>query len=104
MSWLARALIGPCLWAVAFTVVYALHGLGCAWGWPAVQTPIGSLHHVVLMASFFVALLVTGIALRKLPRGEGVKAQVIAAGGWLGFGGTLLTLFPVLGITSCAAG
>lgn len=101
MSWLARALIGPCLWAVAFTVVYALHGYGCARGWPAVSTPLGSLHDVVLIAAFGVSLLITGLALYQVPRGEGVKGQVIAAGGWIGFGGTLLTLFPVLGVSSC---
>lgn len=101
MNWLGRALVGPCLWAVAFSVVYALHGVGCAQGWPALATPIGSLHQVVLVGVFGVALLVTGWALLKIPRGEGIKAQVIAVGGWLGFGGTLLTLFPVLGVSSC---
>lgn len=101
MSWIARALIGPTLWAVAFCTIYALHGIGCARGWPAVATPLGSLHHVVLIATFVVALLITWLALRKVPRGEGIKAQVIAAGGWIGWGGTLLTLFPVLGVSSC---
>ena len=101
MNWVARALIGPCLWAVAFTVVYALHGVGCAQAWPSVATPVGSLHHVVLIAAYGVALLITWLALLKVPRGEGVKAQVIAVGGLIGFGGTLLTLFPVLGVSSC---
>lgn len=101
MSWIARALIGPTLWAVAFAVIYALHGMGCAQGWPAVATPLGSLHHVVLITAFGVALLASGLALRWVPRGDGYQAQVIGAGGWIGFGGTLLTLFPVLGVSSC---
>ena len=102
MSWLWRALIGPSLWALAFAVIYALHGAGCAWGWPAVATPLGSLHQVVLVGAFLVALLATAWALLKVPRGEeSTKAQIIHIAGWIGFAGTLLTLFPVLGLSSC---
>ena len=101
MNWLWRALIGPCLWALAFVAIYALHGVGCAWGWPAVATPLGSLHQVVLVGSFVLALLGTGYALWAMPRGTGTKAQIVAIGGWIGFAGTLLTLFPVLGLSSC---
>lgn len=101
MNWLARALIGPTLWALAFVLVYALHGVGCAQGWPTVHTPLGSLHHVVLIGAYAAALLISGLALLRVPRGEGVKAQIIALGGWIGFGGTALTLFPVLGVSSC---
>lgn len=101
MSWLARALIGPSLWAIAFSVIYALHGLGCARGWPVVMTAMGNLHNVVLLSTYAASLLLTGIALCTVPRGEGVQSQVVAAGGWIGFGGTLLTLFPVLGVSSC---
>ena len=101
MSWIARALIGPTLWAVAFAVIYALHGVGCAQGWPAIATPLGSLHHVVLVSTFALALLAAGLVLRLVPRGDGPKSLVIGVGGWIGLGGTLLTLFPVLGVSSC---
>ena len=101
MSWIVRACIGPALWALAFALIYALHGMGCARGWPDVSTPMGSLHAVVLIGAFVLALIVTGVALFKVPRGDGVKALVIAAGGWIGFGATLLTLFPVIGLSSC---
>ena len=101
MSWVVRACIGPTLWALAFVVVYALHGMGCAWGWPAVATPLGSLHTVVLVGTWALWLVATWVALRWVPRAPGVPGQVIAAGGWIGWGGTLLTLFPVLGVSSC---
>lgn len=103
MNWIARALVGPTLWAVAFIVIYALHGVGCAQGWPAVRMPLGSLHQVVLVGAFVSALLVSGGALLWLPRGDGAKALVIGVGGWIGFGGILLTLFPVLVVSSCQA-
>ena len=101
MNWLARALIGPTLWALAFVVIYALHGVGCAQGWPAVHTPIGSLHQVVLVGSYVLALLLSAWALLRVPRGDGVKAQIVGVGGWIGLGGIALTLFPVLGVSSC---
>ena len=101
MNWVGRALIGPVLWALAFVLVYSLHGVGCAQSWTAVMTPLGSLHQVVLVSSFVLSLAVTALALYRVPRGEGNKALVIGTGGWIGFGGTLLTLFPVLGVSSC---
>lgn len=100
-NWLVRACVGPVLWAVAFAVIYALHGVGCGQGWTAVHTPLGNLQQVVLVAAYGLALLVTGWALWRIPRGEGATAMVVGAGGWIGWGGTLLTLFPVLGMTTC---
>ena len=101
MNWMFRACIGPALWALAFALIYALHGMGCAWGWIHVSTPVGNVHSVVLISTFFLTLLVTGWALLKVPREDGVKAVVITAGGWIGFAGSLLTLFPVIGVSSC---
>lgn len=100
-NWMLRACIGPTLWAIAFAAIYALHGWGCARAWPSTSTPLGNLHSVVLISAFAVALLITGWALLRVPRGDGPKATIIATGGWIGFGGTLLTLFPVLGVSSC---
>lgn len=101
MNWLLRACLGPTVWAVAFTVVYALHGTGCAREWTEVLTPLGSLHHVVLIGAFLVALVAAVWVWWAVPRGEGIKHTIIAAGGWIGVAGVLLTLFPVLGVSSC---
>ncbi|MFV3077069.1 hypothetical protein [Niveispirillum fermenti] len=104
MTWPLRALLGPLLWAVGFSLLYAVHGAGCAWGWPAVATPLGSLHHVILIL-LWVLFLAGGLALalwlgRK--QGNGRAAEIVRIGAWTGLGATLLTLFPVLGISSCA--
>lgn len=101
MNWLYRALIGPIIWVLAFVCIYALHGAGCAYGWPSIATAMGSLHQLVLRGSFAFFLLAAAYALYAVPRGQGAAAQVIAAGGWIGLGGTAMTLFPVLGLTTC---
>jgi hypothetical protein len=94
-------MVGPTLWALAFCVIYALHGFGCANGWTGVALPWGNLHYTVLIATYLVALALAALTLWRIPRGEGAKAQVIGAGGWIGLGGVALTLFPVLGVSSC---
>jgi len=102
MNWIVRAAVGPSLWAIAFAVIYALHGAGCAQGWQKIATPWGgTVQQVMLISVFVLALVLSWLALQKVPRGNGVKAVVITAGGWIGFAGILLTLFPVLGLTTC---
>lgn len=101
MSWPLRALLGPALWALAFMTIYALHGAGCAWQWPDRVAPVGNLHSFVLISvwgMFFAGGLV--IALRT-GKGEGRIAEILHLAGWTGVTATALTLFPVLGLTSC---
>ncbi len=102
MSWPLRALIGPTLWAIGFALTYALHGLGCARGWPAVAAPLGNLHGLALILAYLATLAATAAALLLVPRGgSGVERTAILAGGWIGLAASALTLFPVLGLTSC---
>ena len=103
MSWPWRALLGPGLWALAFSTLYALHGLGCARGWPARPTPLGPLHETALIVGWLLALALAALILWRSPRGGGTEAQLIRAGGWIGLGGVALTLFPVLGVSTCTA-
>lgn len=106
MTWPVRAILGPLLWAIGFSMLYAMHGAGCAWGWPSVATPLGSLHHLVLILlwGFF---LTGGLVLalwQGRKGGDGRAAEIVRIGAWTGLGATLLTLFPVLGISSCEPG
>lgn len=101
LAWPLRALIGPAIWAAGFSVTYALHGWGCARGWPEVATPVGDLHASALVAAFLVTLALAGAAFAAVPRGRGIERTIVLAGGWLGLAGTALTLFPVLGLTTC---
>lgn len=101
MSWPWRALLGPLLWAFAFAVIYAAHGAGCAWDWPARAAPFGDLHRFTLIVMWLLAVILAGVILWRAPRGKGLGDSLIRAGGWIGLVATILTLFPVLGLTSC---
>lgn len=101
LPWPLRALLGPAIWAAGFSATYALHGWGCARAWPAVATPVGNLHAVVLVLAFLATLAAAAFVLAAVPRGRGVERTVVLAGGWIGLAGTALTLFPVLGLTTC---
>ncbi|MBJ2149791.1 hypothetical protein [Paracoccus sp. IB05] len=103
MSWPLRALLGPTLWAVAFAVIYAAHGIGCARGWPAYQAPVGDLHHFTMILLWLLAVGAASAILWRAPRGNDTSDRIIRAGGWIGLAATILTLFPVLGLTSCGA-
>lgn len=101
MSWPLRALLGPLLWALAFSVIYAVHGLGCARGWTQISMPWGSLHQLVLIGLWCLAIM-AGLALFRLtPPGPRISDRIARAGSWIGIVSVLLSLFPVLGLTSC---
>lgn len=102
LSWPMRALIGPSLWAIGFSLTYVLHGAGCALGWPDQTAPVGDLHRFALVLAYVGTLLVTLAALVIVPvEGDATARTAIRAGGWIGFGASLVTLLPVLGLTTC---
>jgi len=101
MTWLMRALLGPAIWAATFSAVYALHGAGCARGWPDIATPLGSLHLVAMLVAWLVGALCGALVIRWLPAGGGLQHRLPRAGAWIGLGATLVTLFPVLVASSC---
>lgn len=104
MNWLARALIGPCLWAVAFSGIYAVHGLGCAWDWPARSAPLGNLQHFVLITLWLVCVAAAIAVFRFTPSQSDTGARIARAGSWIGLVSILLSLAPVLGLSTCPAG
>lgn len=101
MAWPFRALLGPTLWAVAFAAIYAAHGYGCVRGWPARPAPIGDLHHFTLVLLWLVSVAGAGLILWQAPRGKAVSDLLVRIGGWIGLVSVVLTLFPVLGLTTC---
>lgn len=104
MSWPLRALFGPTLWAIGFCAIYAAHGFGCARGWPGRPAPVGDLHHFTLISLWLICVAAAGVILWCSPRGSDIPDRLIRAGGWIGLMATLLTLFPVLGLTTCGTG
>ncbi|MDD7971357.1 hypothetical protein [Roseinatronobacter alkalisoli] len=100
MRWLALSLAGPTLWAVMFTLLYAVHGTVCA-GSPGPES-LTLRAHMLLVALWGGGLLAHGLLFRALPAGgQGVSRYLPRAGAWIGLVATAFTLFPVLMITSC---
>ncbi|SCK23877.1 hypothetical protein VAR608DRAFT_1886 [Variovorax sp. HW608] len=99
--WLAAAFI---VWCVALVVLYALHAIGCAFGWPT-----GALRWS-LMLVFIAHLVVIGWMWSKFARGrpdpatgstgsflyEAILWTVITA-----FASTVLVLGPPLLLSTC---
>lgn len=101
MRWAVWMLAGPVLWAVLFAAVYALHGIGCARGWPAVSTMLGSLH-IVAMATVWLAGLALHVAiLWKTPQGLAREVRLQRYGAWIGLVASTLTLLPILLTSTC---
>lgn len=92
------ALWGPGLWALAFVVVYALQGTGCALGWPA------GLHRGGLALVWVLALAGGAWLVRRAPKGQDTRARLDRAGAWIGLISTAFTLFPLVLLRLCAAG
>jgi hypothetical protein len=104
MRLLVLILAGPIIWSVTFSLVYALHGTGCALGWTEVDLHVASLHHVLMWAAWATGLGACGILLARLPAGTGRRCWLPRAGGWIGLGATLFTLFPVAVTSTCISG
>ena len=103
MPWLMRFMAGLLLWAVLFSLIYALHGAGCAWGWQARQTPLGALHPL-LMRLVWLAGLGLHLALILRPAGHGPRGRrLIRLGDWIGLSASFVTLLPLMVSSTCPA-
>ena len=102
MSWLWRALAGPILWAVMFSLVYALLGAGCHLGWTDRPAPIADWHHMAMWLAWGAGLALHLVLIWVMPAGRGRPRQLITMGAWIGFVSTLVTLFPVIATSTCA--
>lgn len=63
MSFLFRSSLGLIVWAAGFSLVYALHGLGCALGWPLVTLGPLSLFRWVMLIGWAGTLLANCLVL-----------------------------------------
>lgn len=100
---LVRMTSGLTLWAVAFCVLYGLHGIGCASGWAAVPAGPVSLHRLILSVAWVGgvgAALLIALWLRR----RGGEAMIDRAGralAWVGLGATLVSGLPVATLPAC---
>lgn len=104
MRWLGLFIAGPTIWAIGFSLVYALHGAGCDLGWTGIGVfGLISLHHLALWAGWIATLLANLAFLLVLPPANGNRLVrwLPRAGAWIGLGATFFSLLPVALTTSC---
>ena len=104
MRWLFLSLAGPGIWAAGFALVYALHGTGCAQGWPETKiTGPLDLHRAALWTGWLATLAAGALLLLRLPPAPqaALPRCLPRTGAWIGLGATAFTLLPVAVATSC---
>ncbi len=96
MTLLARISAGLLLWAFGFSLLYALQGTGCAYGWQEIHLFGASLLRWALVVTW-VLLVAAGLALLRLARSAAsdFERRVTLATTLAGAGAMLVTGSPV---------
>lgn len=102
MTALIKMVSGLIAWAVSFSVLYALHGLGCARGWEG-EVAFGLTQARALLLVVWALLIGAHVLLLLwLQRHRDTQMQRIGITiGWIGLGATIVTGVPILAISSC---
>lgn len=102
MTMLLRLSAGLAGWAVAFCVIYGLHGLGCARGWDTLPLGGASLQRWMLLGTWSVSLALTMLLAIRLGRARGTTLDRVAAAlAWVGVVATLITFVPIAVVPAC---
>ncbi|CUH11476.1 hypothetical protein JSE7799_00182 [Jannaschia seosinensis] len=104
---LLRILIAPLVWLAAFSGIYGLHGVGCAYGWSEITVLSLSLFRVALLASWGATVLIQiGLLLAlcsdRFGSGSLFVRRVSVTLGWVGLVAAIWTLHPVAILSSCS--
>jgi len=108
MTTLLRIIAGLGGWALGFSLLYALHGIGCARHWPAIAVGPVDLQHLVLAFVWIAACLVLGLWLlvqvRAPHRAEApLLGWLIRASAITGLVAMVVSGLPVVLTRPCAA-
>ena len=103
MKLLARISAGLLLWAFGFSLLYALQGAGCAYGWEEMQLLGATTLRWILVATWLL-LVAAGLALLRLTRSASsdFEKRVTLATTLAGAGAILVTGSPVAFTSACA--
>ncbi|MEQ6332442.1 hypothetical protein [Sphingobium sp. MK2] len=102
MRMLGRVTVGLWLWALAFSLLYALHGIGCAGGWHGWPLPGGSAFRWTMVVTWVCFALGGVVVLRwaaRLPKGLERRLATVSA--LVGLAGTIITGSPVIFTSAC---
>jgi len=103
MSALVRMSAGLIVWAIAFCLLYALHGLGCARGWATIRLGGTSAHQAALIAGWLLSIgMGIAVAAWRWPARSGA---LVDRTGWrlalIGIAATVITGLPILTLPAC---
>lgn len=102
MSVLLRLSAGLVVWAVAFCLLYGLHGIGCTRGWADIGLGPASLHRGVLVVAW-LACVAAGIGVALWLRSA--RDTLLDRAAWhlalVGVAATLVTGLPILTLPAC---
>lgn len=97
-----RMVSGLVLWAAGFSILYALHGLGCALGWTGPSIfGLTQVKGLLIAAWLCLVAAQAGLIVWLLRYRESQMDRIGIANGWIGFFATVVGGFPVLAISSC---
>lgn len=100
---LIRASAGLIVWAGAFSLLYALHGIGCSARWPTIAvTPGITLHRLVLIVAWLLCIG-AGLALVMMTKGarSTLLDRLARRSSIVGLAATIVTGLPVLLLPDC---
>ncbi len=102
MRLLLRASAGLWLWALGFSLLYGLHGIGCAQGWNRLPL-LGGTVFGWSMISAWVLLIATAAAMIFWARRsrEGLERRLTLCSTLAGFVSIVVTGLPVIATTAC---
>lgn len=97
MTALLRACTGLIVWAVVFSLLYAVEGMGCANGWDA------SMLRAVLVAIWLasVAILIAITIQTRRTRDRDLMSRIAFWGAITGLVATVVTGMPVATLSLC---
>ena len=102
MRFLLRSSAGLLLWALGFSVLYSLHGLGCESGWNEMPMPGGTLFGWVLVPTWALLCLGgAGIVRWAWAAPSGFARRLRLASALAGLAGTVITGAPVVLTSAC---
>ena len=104
MRYLLRISAGLLLWAVSFSLLYALQGMSCAMGWDRITLPMGNLSRWVLTIIWLILLTFSAWLIhRAMGATKGLERKLALSSAITGFVAILITGSPVLITSTCAA-
>lgn len=102
MTMLARVTIGLWLWAFAFMILYALHGIGCALRWDVMPLLGGTVFRWTMVVTWLCFALGGGAVILWAKRApEGLERQLAITSSIVGLVGILVVGSPTALTSAC---